>query len=323
MSSIPKYPIKIKQTELEKHFSEYLLECEFSKRLRPQTLKSYAEVFQTFQKIMPEIIAIEQLCPSMMSEFFRRLQIRKRIVGKDTEIIGVKLSTVRTYYNKLIAFFRWLEKREVIPYNSFSSKISKPPLPRYEDEKALSEEEISKIIASITLHGRDDEFRYNRDLLIISLLLYTGIRKGELLHLRIQDVDFEKQTLFISGKTSKSKRSRSIPLHFSLLSHLKSYLMQPRLKNSKSGALILSSLSDSPLTPDGLRYWVSKYKKKSGINFHMHRFRHTFACMLAKTNADITSIMKVLGHTTTRMTMQYLRSIQAEDAKGAIERLCY
>ena len=323
MNSISNNPTLTTKTELEKYFAEYLLECEFSKRLRPQTLKSYAEVFKTFQKIMPEVTTITHLHPSMMSEFFRRLQIRKRIIGKDTEVIGVKPSTVRTYYNKLVAFIRWLEKRDVIPYNSFSSKISKPPMPNYEDEKALSEEDISKLIASITLHGRDNEFRYNRDLLIISLLLYTGIRKGELLNLRIQDIDFEKQTLFISGKTSKSKRSRSIPLHFTLLTHLKSYLMQPRLKNSKSGALILSSLSDSPLTSDGLRAWVQKYKKKSGVKFHMHRFRHTFACMLAKSNADITSIMKVLGHTTTRMTMQYLRSIQAEDAKGAIDRLCY
>jgi len=310
-------------TELQKHISNYLMECEYSKRLRSETIKSYSEVFKTFQKIMPEIKTINQIHPSMMSEFFRRLQTRERIVGKETKVTGVKPSTIRTYYNKLIAFFRWLEYRDIIPLNSFSSKTVKPPMPDYEDDKAMSEEEISKLVASITLHGRNNTFRYNRDILIVSLLLYTGIRRGELLGLRVKDIDFENRTLFVRGNTSKSKKSRHIPMHYTLMTHLKTYLEQRRVKNSKCGALILSSSKDEPLSIDGLRYWVSKYKKKSGVQFHIHRFRHTFACSLAKAKSDIISIMRVLGHSTPRMTLKYLRSIQTEDARDSIGRLSY
>jgi integrase len=222
-----------------------------------------------------------------------------------------------------MAFFNWLEFNNYIEKGSLSRKITKPPNPIYEDDKALSESEISKIISSITLYSLSDPYVYKRDIVIISLLLYTGIRRGELLGLRIQDVDLINSKLFISPKTSKSKKGRFIPLHFLLQTHLKIYLLERKKRTLKTDALIISSTSNEPLTKHGLKYWVKKYVSLSGINFHIHRFRHTFACTLAKNNADIVSIMNVLGHSTTRMTERYLRSIKTENARSFIEKLSY
>ncbi len=149
------------------------------------------------------------------------------------------------------------------------------------------------------------------------------IRKGELLSLRVQDIDFEKRTLFINGKTSKSKKSRFIPLHFTLITHLKVYLKERQQRKSQCDALIISNKNDTAFTEYGLKHWVNKYIKLSGIKFHIHRFRHTFACSLAKENADLMSIMNVMGHSTTQMTERYLRSITSEHSRPFIEKISF
>ena len=312
-----------KNTNLKHLFESYITYCQYTKNLREQTIKSYREVFKIFQKLIPELQEVSDLQPQVMNEFYRLLSTRERIVGIDTIKIGVKPSTIRTYHNKLIAFFSWLENYNHVQKGTLVRYITKPPLPRYEDDKALSDAEISKIIATITIHSVDDSFMFKRDMLIVTLFLYTGIRKGELIGLRVQDIDFENRTLYVFEKTSKSKKSRYIPLHPSLIKHLKVYLKERKTKKAYTDALIISLKRDCPLTHYGLVHWVRKYKELSGVKFHVHRFRHTFACTLAKQNADLTSIMRVLGHSSMKMTERYLRSITAENSRSFIEKMSY
>ncbi|MCI2229934.1 site-specific integrase [Polaribacter sp. MSW13] len=312
----------MKHQELKELFQNYLSECEYSKQLRKATIKSYHDVFSTFQKIMPEIILVDDLYPLVMNLFFQRLKTRKKIVGKNTVRIGVKDSTIRTYYNKLIAFFRWLENHQYIPLN-FTKQIAKPANPIYEDEQALSSYAVSKIIAAISLHTTDDVFAHKRDLLIISLFIYTGVRRGELLGLRVQDIHLENKVLFINGATSKSKRSRKIPLHPILLLQLKAYFLERKKRKITSDALIVSCKQDTALTHYGLKHWVNKYRKLSGVSFHVHQARHTFACSLAKLNADVTTIMKALGHSNLKTTQRYLRSINSEHSRAYIDQLSF
>lgn len=305
---------------LAHYFEEYISECEFSKQLRPQTIKSYRDVFNTFCTIMPEIKNSSDLKIYVFHEFFKRLSTRKRKVGQIHIQTGVKPSTIRTYYNKLIAFFHWLEEKGYLD-NTFCSKLSKPPKPEYNDEKALSESNISKIISAITQHTFGQPFLQQRDLLIINLLLYTGVRKGELLAIKLSDIDFQNKKLRIKGETSKSKRDRFIPLHIKLLTQLKYYIQTRQKLGYINHYLICSSRFDQQLSTHGLKHWVKKYNRLSSVSFHIHQFRHTFACSLAKNKADMISIMKVLGHRTIAMTQRYLRSIQIEDSRRFINDL--
>ncbi len=300
-------------------FEEYIAECQYSKQLRPQTIVSYRDVFTTLQKVVPELVSLSDLNAGMIHEFFKRLSLRKGYHGSDR--LGVKASTIRTYYNRLISFFRWLEREEHIKVGHLTKKVVKPAQPVYEDERALSDEEVSKIITSISLYTMDKPFLYARDISIVYTLLLTGIRKGELLGLRVHDVDLSSRILFINGSTSKSKKSRKIPIHPTLAMYLYSYLELRRESDSTSEYLWLSAQGQSPLTKHGIKHWVDRYKSLSGVPFHLHRFRHTFACRLARNNADVVSIKSVMGHSSIRMTERYLRSIGSENARSFIESL--
>lgn len=304
--------------EFKSYVTEYLEDCEFGKRLRKATLKSYKEVFENFTRQMPEIQTLDDLDPQGISEFFKRVSLRMREQKKE-----VKTSTIYTYYQKIKAFVRWLEHKNYLQDDSFVQRMTKPHSPRYEDDKALSDEQVSKLLSAITLENIHDSFRYKRDILIISIFLYTGIRKGELLGLRIGDVNLSDKTLYINQATSKSKKGRTIPLNYSLVLLLKSYLKAVDLNGYKTPYLITSTHSDRKLTEHGLKHWVEKYKRLSGVKFHLHQFRHTFACNLAKLNTDIVGIMNILGHSSTRMTERYLRSLKSEDARSQLDKLQY
>ncbi len=308
----------VNTNNLQYIFNLYISECQYTKCLRSETLKSYREVFATFQKIMPEISSLEDITPNIFNIFFKRLSNRKRIVGVNQIKTGVKASTIRTYYNKLIAFVRWLENNGYLKQYSVSSKVVKPVSPVYDDYKILSEGEMGKIITAIITHS-NNYLHLRRDLLILGLFVYTGIRKGELLSLRIQDIDLQKRILHINGRTSKSKKSRFIPIHFNLEGYLKDYLQERKSLCFTSEFLIISTKEDKGLSTHGLKSWVTKYNRLSGVKFHMHQFRHTFACTMARNNADFVSIMRVLGHSSYKMTERYLRSIRSEDSRKYID----
>ena len=312
----------MQNNQLTSLFKEYILECNYTKGLSPDTLKSYSDVFNTFLKVMPEMQNPEDIRRHSLNLFYERLGTRERPVGNKMVRGKLKQSTIKTYYSKLIAFFRWMENNNTLD-SGFCDGIAKPPEPKYTDEKALTESEVSKLIATISLQTMDDVLVFQRDMLIFSFCIYSGLRRRELLSLRIQDVDLQSRTIKVNGATSKSKRNRYIPLHPQLLHQVDAHLKERRLRGLKCPYIIISTRKDEQLSIHGLKHWVERYRKLSGVRFHIHQTRHTFACSLAKSGADIATIMKALGHSTTQMTERYLRSITPEHARSYIEKLSY
>lgn len=267
---------------------------------------------------MPEITIPQSLTTEMLNEFFKRLHIRERKVGKNTFKSGIKNSTLRTYWSKLNTFLKWLENKQIITKNPISA--IKPPEAIYEDDRALGEADIRKLYSTITLHSKS-QLMLRRDTAMLSLLLFCGLRFNEFVSIEAQDIDFEKRLLTIRGQTSKSKRTRYIPMHPTLAFHLKDYITERNRRGYKTHFLFVSARSDNGIGRNGVKHWVKRLNQKSGVKFHLHRFRHTFASNLARKDVNAVKIQKLVGHKNLNMTMTYLRSIHAEDLQEEIQRL--
>ena len=76
--------------ELEVLFIEYIEQCRYGAGLSPVTIRGYQAVFALFLKLMPEVTTVELLNHEMLVEFFKRLETRERIVGRNTVKTGVK-----------------------------------------------------------------------------------------------------------------------------------------------------------------------------------------------------------------------------------------
>jgi len=206
---------------------------------------------------------------------------------------------------------------------SLYNQVPKPKQPTYNDIKTISENQIEKIIATISLEALNNHFLRTRDMTILYVFLYTGVRRGELLGLRIQDIDLENESIYIRAQTSKSKKGRRIPINPILLMSLKKYLELLFKRKSRCGYLFVSSKQDTALTTHGLKNLMNKYRRLSGVKFSAHQLRQTFACALAKQNADIMSIKCALGHSSITMTERYLRSIGSENTRVFINKLSF
>ena len=303
---------------LASHFNQYVEYCTYTKVLSRATIKAYRDVFRQFSVLMPEITHAEQLTSEAIDSFFVRVHQRPRKVGNRTVVTGVRASTIRTYGSKLHSFFEWLVARDQMR----SNPIVKSQLPKvgYVDKRALSRVEIEKLLSAITQHA-PNRFQLKRDLAMVHVLLFAGVRRTELLSFKLSDIDLVRRIVTIQGKTSKSQTTRRVPITAATVMHLEDYIQERRLRRSKNEYLWISNRADTELTSHGLRRWVERLKRRSGVNFHVHRFRHTFACMLGRSNVSAIKIQKLMGHTDLRLTQTYMRSLGVEDVRDSVQHL--
>jgi len=306
------------ERNLNELFTVYIEECEQVRRLSRQTVAGYKAVFRHFRNTMPEVTTPQTLSVERMVEFFIRIQKRTRIVGRNTEKVGVMISTVRTYSRKLSAFIEWLVLRGYLEENP----VKKTKLPREEETKspALRKNEIEKILAAISLHSLNTLI-LRRDIAMISTLLFCGVRLGEFVALQVRDIDLVKKEMIVRGETSKSRKTRVIPLHLLLVHQLREYLAERNKEEYRTESLFVSNNKDSGLTKEGIKHWTQKLAEYSGVKFHLHQFRHAFAVNLANAGVPHLKIQKLMGHADFKMTQNYLRSFTAENMGDDINKL--
>ncbi len=297
---------------LKELHQEFMDEKQYSERLRPSTLKGYAESFKLLNKLIPGL-SVEDLTRETMNRFFKQLETRKRIVGKGREVNGVRASTTLTYWSKLNTFFEWVVsqkdnkgKPKYIRVNPLLG-IRRPQV-KYDDRRWLNHQELEKIMTATILNAHWlNNYVRKRNIAIILTLLFTGIRSGELVGLYVSDIDFERRLLTIRGETSKSREHRKVPINPKLWTHLNDYLDARKKENKMTPYLFTSSTKDEGFTADGLKSVVKHIVKASGVKFHPHRFRHTFAVNLSLRNIDVYHLKVLMGHQNIDMTTKYLR----------------
>jgi integrase len=302
---------------MQQLFQEFIVECQYARKLRSETTRGYKAVFHLFLKVMPEVTDISALTPEMLNEFFRRIETRQRMVGKKAQS-GVKKSTIKTLWSKLNVFFMWLCNRGYILESPL--KNIKSPYVSYDDFRRLQDHEINKIYSAIVCHSANS-LMSRRDTMMVSLLLFCGIRKGEFISLQVKDIDMYKTEITIRGETSKSKRTRVLKMHPTLVLHVKEYIKERNARNLKTEHLIVTTKKDAGLTRHGLQHWVKNLIIKSGVRFHLHQFRHTFACKLCEANVNVFKVQKMMGHNDIAMTMRYVRSMRTQDMAEDIAQI--
>jgi len=302
--------------DIDRLFDEFIYEAEFIKKLRPETIRGYTNTYRTFAKLMPGL-TVQDIHSQTVAQFFKTLQERKRVVGKGTIKTGIRRSTAASYWCKLNAFFSWLALKGHIKESPF--KQMKYPTPSYEDKQYLQKEEIERILAALHITHTGSTLLYKRNLAIFHLFLFCGLRKEEVMLLQLRDIDFERKLINIRADTSKSSRTRQLPLHTATILHLKDYLADR--KGYTTPYLIVSSTRDEGLRNEGFRHLIDRIRRLSGVWFHWHQLRHTFAVNFLRATNNIFKLKVLLGHKDIRVTTIYLRCLPPEELRGDIETL--
>lgn len=298
---------------------EFLEECRYSGKLRPETLRGYRACFELFIKFKPEA-SLKDLLPQTMNSFFAWLEKRERKVGKDGQKTGVKNSTVATYRNKLNKFFKWLRERKQLKADPFFGV----PYPSvvYSDRRYLRREDVEKIFTAIVLGIEwHSTLVKRRNLAMYSVLLNCGLRKGELIGLKALDINFDRREMLVRAETSKSKIDRYIPLNARVIADLKEYLEERKKGCYTTPYLWASEAGDRQFTLDGFKHLNKKVAAASGVRFFPHQFRHTFAVNMLNGGCDSFKLKQLMGHADIRMTAAYLRCLPTHSMQRDVERL--
>ncbi|MGV8131412.1 MAG: tyrosine-type recombinase/integrase [Candidatus Pacearchaeota archaeon] len=297
-------------------FAEYLLECEFSRKLQPETLRGYMQGFSMFRKLMPAA-TLETMTNATIVQFFKILEQRKRTIGKNKVGSGVKKSTARVYWSKLYNFFTWLHQHEYITENPF--RYMKRPTVVWDDLKYLKKEKIEQIFSALHNPLLTNPLVVKRNLAMFYILLFCGLRREELILLQLRDIDIERKILTVRAETSKIPRTRHIPLHSTVVMYLKDYIRERKVYTTPY--VFVSRIRDEGLTMHGLTAILHSVKKRSGVQFHLHQFRHTFAVNFLKSSNNIVKLKQLLGHSDIRMTLVYLRCLPTNEMRADVEHM--
>ena len=207
---------------------------------------------------------------------------------------GLRISTVRTRLAFLIAFLHFLMEQDIIPVSVLKRGIRlKLPetLPR-----AIPPADIRKLISVI------DNVR---DRALILMLLRTGIRIGEALGLRLNDLDVQDRKVHLF-QGEKNSMGRVVYLSEDALFALKRWLQE----RDKDKEFLFYGQSRGPICYSTGRSLFVKYLKKAGLDqkgYTIHRLRHTCASELLNAGMRLECVQQLLGHQDIEVTRRYAR----------------
>jgi integrase/recombinase XerD len=210
------------------------------------------------------------------------------------------------------ALFKWLARSNLLLWNP-ASEIDLPTLPRRLPMHVLTVDEAERVIEQPDL---SDPLGV-RDRAILETLYSTGIRRMELISLRVHDVDREHGTLRV--RQGKGQRDRVVPISERAVNWIDTYLSTARgqlVFPPDEGVMFLTN-DGAAMDRDWLTRRVREYVASAGIEKRgsCHLFRHTCATLMLEGGADIRYIQELLGHaelTTTQIYTQVsIRKLKA------------
>lgn len=221
-----------------------------------------------------------------MSKYLNHLNEKK--LSKRS--ISRHLSTMRTYYE-------YLKKEKIINNNIFQG-IKNPKI----DKKIptfINHEDLNHIIHSFTQSDIG-----KRDHLIVELLYATGLRVGELVNIKLKNIDFGAQSIKVVGKGNKE---RYVFYNTTTSELLKDYLKIRAKTQKTSNEYLLLNDKGNKITEAKVRQIIKNTLIKTGIKNKItpHTFRHTFATDLLNAGADLVNVKELLGHASLNTTSIY------------------
>lgn len=273
-----------------RELNEYLDYLEYGRHYSKYTIDNYEKDIEEFLEYLEEEnINYLKLEYSDIRAYLGYLKEEKK--EKSTSI-SRKLSALRSYY-------KYLCNNNKVNSNLFSL-ISSPKkeqkLPRYFEYNEL--EELFNVPDLNTALGQ-------RDRLILELLYATGIRVGELVKIKLKDINKSERTILIYGKGSKMRIvNYGEYANDILITYLNDGYKD--LNKFNTDYLILNN-QGRVISERGVRYILTNLIKNTSIhkNISPHMLRHSFATHLLNEGCDILSVKELLGHESISSTQIY------------------
>lgn len=276
--------------ETEKTIHNYLDCLKYQKNYSDYTIENYhRDILEFFDYLDREVLDYKSVVYSDLRFFLMYLKDEKK--DKNSSI-DRKLSSLR-------GFYQYLANEGIVSNNVFSllnGPKKEKKLPRYFEYNEL--ESLFEVCDLSNAFGQ-------RDRLILEMLYATGVRVGELVSIKVSDINFSSRTILILGKGNKE---RIVPYGDYCEEILKLYLKDGYLSlNNQNSPYLFLNARGGKLTERGVRYLLEEIIKKTSVqkNISPHMIRHSFATHLLNQGCDLMTVQKLLGHESIKATQIY------------------
>ena len=272
---------------------EAFLNHQLSNDRSPHTIGAQQRDLRLLSNFLDSDCDIANISPGDLDNFFLSEPVTTQSNG-----IPKQTSSVNRTRASIKGFFKWLTDAGQIDHNpgigiQIKRKDNKPPIFLTDDEKRV----LLKTIRS------QKGWQANRDLVMINLFLYTGIRLSELVNLNVNDVNLLEKRITIHAKGGQIVHRF---LNTKIRAILHSFLKTRKKFFIKSQALFLSQLNRR-ITTRQVQRRLDQWIDKAGIEKHItpHSLRHSFASSLFERTSNLLVVQQALGHAQITTTQIY------------------
>ena len=305
-------------------YCDYVIGLKEQRGVKHSTIVRYKELTE---RIYPQIghIKLKELRADHLNDLYT-------LLGQDGQSKrGGKLSatTILKYHRLISTVLEQAVKEGLVPFNI----ATRATLPKAEHKSVnyFQPEQVAAIRDAL-------EAEPMKWKMLVHLLLITGARRGEVLGLKWDKVDFEGNRIYICNnilyrsdvgiyestpKTERSRRYVALPTEtMQLLRRYRAWQAEERLRLGEyyqNQDFVFSQDNGNPMHPDSVTNWLKKFSSRHDLpHINPHAFRHTMASMLYFNGVDSVSISKRLGHAQVSTTANiYAHVLEGADQRNA------
>lgn len=281
------------------------------------------------------IESAEKIADAIKMPLTKIFQIQK-------ETGGFSSKTILHHHRLISSILAQATRDRLVPFNVADKNYMKAPKLEHSEADFLDDEQVKHVLELLD----KEPIKWKT---AMYLLIFSGIRRGELMGLEWQDIDFENRVIHIKrtgqyvqhmGIITKSPKNetsyRTVKLSsmmFDLLRDYQQYWQKLRTdlsdrwnyfieitladgstKTVRNDRLFIKDDS-TPMNPDSLTDWTSKFVKRNNLpHFSPHSLRHTHATLLINEGVSIPTVSRRLGHSSIATTSKiYVHAIQSAD----------
>jgi integrase/recombinase XerC len=225
---------------------------------------------------------------------------------------GRARSTVVAYWRGLDALFRRLEEVRGMfnPLATLRPPKAAPPLPR-----ALTRSAAEKLMHHARNYPWPSSFEKHRNLAVLGLMLFAGLRRGEVLRLTMDDVDLDAGTIrIVRGKGKHGGKDRTAYPSPQLGHILSDYLVARRRARKTHAGFISSADGNRGIGEKTIRRLFHLLSRELEFHVTPHMLRHTYATLLRQSGVADRVAQELLGHSSLTMLQRYSRVFEGEYA---------
>ena len=277
----------------EEGCNKYLDNCR-QRNLREGTINHYKQSYTQFYKYFDEDMPVENFTSDMYKQYVVYL---RNTLQNDVSI--------NSYLRDLITTLHFLMNEGYVePFKMQAIKVDRTNVETYSDDELrtlLQKPNIKKC-----------SFTEYQCWVMTNFLFSTGIRQRSLMYIKVKDIDFDNNVVFVN--VTKNRKPLLVPINQTMAHILNEYLKYRKYK-SKDDFLFCNVFGEQ-LVKSTCYHMLYEYNKRRGVETTgIHRYRHTFARQWILNGGNVVSLSRLLGHSSLQITQNYVNLLVSDVAK--------